>query len=60
MGLLLLRAQVLRAIGLTDKAITTLKDRGQFLSNMELKGKISLELASCYAERGQSSKPARR
>jgi tetratricopeptide (TPR) repeat protein len=53
MELLLLRAQVLRSIGLTDKAITTLKDRGQFLTNMELKARIALELTSCYVERGQ-------
>jgi tetratricopeptide (TPR) repeat protein len=53
MELLLLRAQVLRGIGLTDKAIAALKDRGQSLSNGELKARIALELASCYMERGQ-------
>jgi FimV-like protein len=50
--LLLLRVQVLRSIGLTDKAIALLGEKGQFLPSPELKGKAALELARCYTEAG--------
>ncbi len=48
--LLLLRAEVLRTIGLADKAVVLLNEKRQFLSNPELKGKVALELAKCHAD----------
>ena len=50
--LLLLRAQVLRSIGLVDKAIAALQEKGQFLPSPELKGKVAVELAACYTHNG--------
>jgi tetratricopeptide (TPR) repeat protein len=50
--LLLLRVQVLRSIGLTDKAISLLQEKGQFLLNAELKGRVALELAACWISNG--------
>lgn len=50
--LLLLQTQVLRSIGLTDRAITLLAEKGQFLPNPEMKGSVALELARCYADAG--------
>ena len=46
--LLLLRVQVLRSIGLVDKAIALLQEKGQFLPSPELKGRVAIELAACY------------
>jgi len=51
--LLLLRAQVLRSIGLTDKAIAILGEKAQFLPSPELKGKVALELTACYRDLGE-------
>jgi len=46
--LLLLRVQVLRSIGLVNKAIALLEEKGQFLPSPELKGAVAIELAACY------------
>lgn len=54
--LLLLRARILRSIGLVDKAIALLEEKGPFLPSPELKGKISLELAACYNTHGDFEK----
>jgi len=51
--LLLLRAHVLRSIGLVDKAIAILGEKAQFLPSPELKGKVALELTACYRDQGQ-------
>lgn len=51
--LLLLRAEVLRSIGLVEKAIVILADRVPFLPSPELKGMVALALAECYAEKGE-------
>ncbi|MHC4517948.1 MAG: tetratricopeptide repeat protein [Planctomycetota bacterium] len=48
--LLLLRARILRSIGLVEKAIAILGEKAQFLSNPELKGKVALELTACYRD----------
>jgi tetratricopeptide (TPR) repeat protein len=48
--LVLLRARILRYMGLIDRAITVLQEKGQFLPNPELRGKVVLELAACYRE----------
>jgi tetratricopeptide (TPR) repeat protein len=50
--LLLLRAQVLRSIGLTDKAASLLQEKGQFLPSPDLKGRVALELAACQISNG--------
>ncbi len=50
--LVLLRVQTLRSIGLADKAINLLEEKGQYLASPELQGRIALELAQCYAGRG--------
>jgi tetratricopeptide (TPR) repeat protein len=50
--LLLLRVQVLRSIGLVDKAITLLADKSPYLPDAELKGKVAVELGRCYRETG--------
>jgi len=48
--LLLLRVQVLRSIGLVNKAIALLQEKGQFLPSPELKGEVAMELAACYTD----------
>ncbi len=50
--ILLLKCQILRAIGLVDKAITVLGDRAQYLVDAQLKAKLSLELAKCSIAKG--------
>jgi tetratricopeptide (TPR) repeat protein len=51
--LLLLRAQVLRSIGLIDKAVAILGEKVQFLPSPALKAQVVLELTACYRELGQ-------
>ncbi len=51
--LLLLRSQVLRAIGLVDKAVAILGEKVQFLPSPVLKSKVALELTACYREQGR-------
>jgi len=46
--LLLLKSNVLRAIGLADQAITALTDRSQYLTDTQLKANVILELARCH------------
>jgi tetratricopeptide (TPR) repeat protein len=50
--LLLLRAQILRSIGLTDRAMALLAEQSPFLPSPELKGAMALELAACHAADG--------
>ena len=50
--ILLLKCQILREIGLVDKAITVLGDRAQYLVDAQLKAKLSLELAKCSIAKG--------
>jgi len=45
--LLILKAGVLRAMGLVDKAIATIGDRAEYERDPQLKARISLELAKC-------------
>ena len=47
---LILKSNILRAIGLADKAILELSDREQYLTNNQLKAKVALELANCYID----------
>ncbi len=51
--LLLLRTQALRSIGLTDRAIALLAEKGAFLPSPDLKAAVALELARCYTSKGE-------
>ncbi|MCX5634543.1 MAG: tetratricopeptide repeat protein, partial [Planctomycetota bacterium] len=51
-NVLLLQSKVTRQMGLVDNAVTTLNDRGEYISDAQLKAKISLELADCYIAKG--------
>ncbi len=51
-NVLLLQSKVVRAMGLIDNAITMLDDRAEYISDAQLKAKISFELADCYISKG--------
>jgi len=57
-AILLLRSKALRAMGLIDEAVAILGDRAEFISDPQLKAKMSLELADCDIEKG-NFEPAR-
>ena len=46
--MLLLKAEVLRSMGLSDKAIVVLGDRAEYLLDTQLKAKVLYELAKCH------------
>jgi tetratricopeptide (TPR) repeat protein len=46
--ILLLKAEVLREMGLVDKAIAVLGDRAEYLTDPQLKARTSFELAKCH------------
>ena len=50
--ILLLKNEILRAIGLVDKAIVALRDKVEYISDPQLKAKISFELAKCHIAEG--------
>ncbi|MHC4616174.1 MAG: tetratricopeptide repeat protein [Planctomycetota bacterium] len=50
--ILLLKANVLRAMGLVDNAIATLGDRALYTLDMQQKARISFELADCHLTNG--------
>jgi tetratricopeptide (TPR) repeat protein len=50
--ILLLKSKILRAMGLADKAIAALDDRVEYISDTQLKAKISFELTKCYIAKG--------
>ncbi|HEW79117.1 MAG TPA: tetratricopeptide repeat protein [Phycisphaerales bacterium] len=51
--MLLLKSEIFRAMGLVDKAIAALSDRSQYLSDPQLKARISFELTNCYIAEGK-------
>jgi len=51
--ILLLRAKVLREMGLVDNAVTLLSSRIEYVSDPRLKAEISFELTRCYVARNQ-------
>ena len=51
--MLLLKSEILRAMGLVDKAVAVLSDRSQYLSDPQLKARISFELTNCYIAEGK-------
>jgi len=48
----ILKARVLRTMGSVDRAIAILGERAQYVSDNQLKAKVLLELAKCYATKG--------
>jgi len=50
--MLLLKSEVLRAMGLVDKAIVTLGDRVEYIPDSQLKARMSFELTNCYIAKG--------
>ncbi len=50
--ILLLKSKALQAIGLVDKAIAILGDRAEYITDPQLKAKVSLGLADCYVNKG--------
>ena len=50
--ILLLNSRVLRAMGLVDKAIATLGNEAEYISDPQLKARIYSELADCYIAKG--------
>jgi tetratricopeptide (TPR) repeat protein len=52
--ILLLKSSILRSMGLTEKAVALLGDRGKYIVSPELRTKISLELTQCYINQGKN------
>jgi tetratricopeptide (TPR) repeat protein len=50
--MLLLEADVLRSMGLVDKAIAMLGDRAEYWPETQLRARLSFELAKCYIAKG--------
>jgi ATP/maltotriose-dependent transcriptional regulator MalT len=57
--LLLLRARVLRSIGLAERAIPSLTEKSSLLPSPELKGTVALELAECHTANGDLAQAVR-
>ena len=51
--MLLLKSHVLRAMGLTDKAVALLTEREEYLVDDIEKARIGYELSECYIEEGR-------
>ena len=49
---LIVKAQILRAVGLADTAISLLRRKIEFVADSYVRAKLSLELAKCYCENG--------
>ncbi|MGB2866182.1 MAG: tetratricopeptide repeat protein [Sedimentisphaerales bacterium] len=50
--MLLLKCRIFRMLGLLDKAIVSLRDRAEYISDSQLNAKISFELAQCHIAKG--------
>jgi tetratricopeptide (TPR) repeat protein len=50
--MLLLKCRIFRMLGLVDSAIVSLRDRAEFVSDLQLNVKMSFELARCYIAQG--------
>ncbi|MHC4625726.1 MAG: tetratricopeptide repeat protein [Planctomycetota bacterium] len=50
--MLLLRSKIYRLLGLADTAIVSLRDRGEYVSDVELAARIAFELAQCDIVKG--------
>ena len=50
--MLLLRSKIFRLLGLADTAIVSLRDRAEYVSDLQLGARIAFELAQCYIAKG--------
>jgi tetratricopeptide (TPR) repeat protein len=50
--MLLLRSKIFRLLGLADTAIVSLRDRAEYVSDVQLGAKIAFELAQCDIAKG--------
>lgn len=50
--ILLLKSEILRTMGLVDKAVAALRNRAEYISDAQLKAKIAFELAKCHVAGG--------
>jgi tetratricopeptide (TPR) repeat protein len=50
--ILLLKASVLRRMGLADKAVATLGEQAEYVTDQQLKAKVSLEIIRCRIAKG--------
>ena len=50
--MLLLKCRIFRMLGLLDKAIVSLRDRAEYISDSQLNAEISFELAQCHIAKG--------
>jgi len=51
--MLLLKSMIYRKLGLSDTAIDSLCNRAQYITESQLKNKITYEIAMCYKESGK-------
>ncbi|MHC4551141.1 MAG: tetratricopeptide repeat protein [Planctomycetota bacterium] len=51
--LMILKSRLLRTMGLTDKAVTLLRDRLDYITNSSLKAQMGYELSLCYIDLGE-------
>ncbi len=52
-GVLLLKAKVLRQMGLVDRAVLLIGDRADYVQDAQLKAQILFELSECYKADGR-------
>lgn len=50
--MLLLKSTIFRMLGMVDTAIVLLRDRAEYIFDLQLKAKISFELAQCHISNG--------
>lgn len=58
--MLLLRSKIFRLLGLADTAIISLRDRAEYVSDVQLGAKIAFELARCDMAKGNLDDARRR
>jgi TolA-binding protein len=58
--MLLLRSKIFRLLGLADTAIVSLRDRAEYVSDLQLGAKIAFELAQCDIAKGNLDSARRR
>ena len=58
--MLLLRSKIFRLLGLADRAIVSLRDRAEYVSDLQLGARIAFELAQCDIAKGNLEDAHRR
>jgi len=51
--ILLIKSRILRRMGLVDNAMTLLQGKADYLTDVQLKARITFELANCLVDKGQ-------